>query len=214
MDINKTLSAELLEELKCNPSKSAPYHNTVHMVKVCDIACWILTREKQHVTDVAVPEEWIGPVLVIAASLHDWGHRAGKTTDDVNVTVAREHAKAFMDKSVIEFPDCVYKAVDSAISCTQFPFVNPPKNHLEKILRDADLLYTTMSGDPAIVLEALRSEMQVALGRSISYNEMCTGQRVFLSNAELFTQAGKRTWAVEAEKFFDAMLDYVTDREV
>jgi hypothetical protein len=122
-------------------------------------------------------------------------------------------AKLIMNALSVDIPKRVQEIVLEAISCTQFPFVIDPRNRLEEVLRDADILYTACVDDPVIVMEHLRAEMEVAYGRKISYAEMCKGQKAFLESARLFTSTGEHKWALFAKPFFNKLEQYVEERK-
>lgn len=222
MDLVKRLHRELQDYLVTNPSRVVPYHNNAHMETVWEIASDLWNREitlpsgiRQDTSKYPDPDARMA--LMMAAMLHDYGHSAGERPDVENIKVATStlHDFYFHHSAVMKI--CEKEGMDTkailrnatrAIQCTEFPFVHPPISLVDKVLRDADLLYTAARGIPEIVMEDLRSEMQVRLCRPISYEEMLTGQKAFLDNATLFTVTGKTIWDEIAKPFYDAMDRY------
>lgn len=197
--------------MDANPSKNAPYHNNEHMGEVFIIAraLWVYCQE-----DLDIGADWAKAALMISSLLHDWGHSAGKLPDVENVQIARDYAKLFMDEFPINIPDEVKRLVDEAIRCTEFPFVHKPKNRLEEVLRDADLLYASLTCDPKIVMEKLREEMGVRLGHEVSYNAMYDGQIAFFKNAKLFTASGQVMWGCVAQDYMKVLGEYLASKQI
>lgn len=226
----ENLKDEIDHYLDRNPSAVIPYHNNAHMCSVWDIAQSIWEKEKVLTTsgsrqDITVyPEPDATMTLMLAALFHDFGHSGGVTTDNVNIETAIEALLEFYKTttSFLRFKKSngdigrqahvthLFSVAVRAIRCTEFPFVTPPEGLLQQVLRDADLLYTAIIGKPELVLEDLREEMQVRLGREISYTEMLEGQKAFLNNAILYTETGKQLWSEKAEPFYAAMESYVS----
>lgn len=226
MDLVKRLYRELQDYLVTNPSRVVPYHNNAHMETVWDIANNIWREEialpasvRNDVTAYPDPDARVS--LMLAAMLHDYGHSAGEKPDDVNIEVAVAALQDFYSRSkVIGFlekegmiTEALLRNAISAIRITEFPFIHQPTTLIHKVLRDADLLYTAVRAIPEIVLEDLRSEMQVRMDRPISISEMLVGQKAFLDNAKLFTVTGQAMWNKLAQPFYDAMSEYATHRK-
>ncbi|MNP89127.1 hypothetical protein D3C85_15280 [compost metagenome] len=209
MTIIDIIRSELLTVLENNPSKNIAYHNNFHMIKVAEIAAELWKNDYSY---LEIGDAWGEIALLISAMLHDWGHSGGHETDDVNIRVACTEAEIFISGSLVSWPE-VRTIITEAIQCTQFPFVRPPKNKVERVLRDADLLYTAIYGDPAVVIEHLRSEVEVSQGRSITRREMLRGQEDFLKSAVMFTPHGEKLWTEHAYLFFQSMCDYVNRLE-
>lgn len=101
--------------------------------------------------------------------------------------------------------------IDHAIGCTVFPFTVAPPTFVERILRDADILYPSMSGDPKIIMDGLRNEIQVSTGKEISYKEMTKGQITFMNNSRLFTSTGRDYWAMYSGKYMDKLIQFADE---
>lgn len=196
------LKDDLLEFQKINPSAEAPYHNNNHMSVMTDIAAGI------YLKDVGNVDKHDLTVIITAGMLHDFGHSAGRLKDKDNIALALEgydlyrqdHGK--VEATVREKFD---HDVRSAIICTEFPFVHEPKTLPERCLRDADILYACMTQDPEIILTELRKEIEVSLGRKVSRQDMCEGQKAFFDKARLYTRTGQELWDSHAAKFIKKM---------
>ncbi|MNG25485.1 hypothetical protein D3C85_1665970 [compost metagenome] len=81
-------------------------------------------------------------------------------------------------------------------------------------MRDADLLYTTVRGEPEVVMEALRTEIERSQGKAISYADMAVGQQTFMSKARLYTPTGEKIWNEKSQAFFAKLNDYAAERTV
>lgn len=205
-EVDSALNIEkyLLEFLQSNPSKSLPYHNNRHMKQVFALAVRMLLREtgelKQYVQHF-VP-------LTFSTLLHDYGHSGGKLSDEENIKIALEAVAKAIAECPEELPEGLEETVRRTILCTEFPFKHEPDSLVEKIMRDADILYATMENDPTVIMEGLRKEMEVSQGRKISYTEMYDNQVTFATNAKLYTKRGKQLWDENFERFLKEMEDY------
>lgn len=200
------LERKLLDVLKGNPSADAPYHNNKHMQGMWDIAQVIWASEGDK-------EAWSLEALMFTCLLHDYGHSAGKDSDHYNVLSTREFVADLISRNGYSMPGHIAQVIDSAIACTEFPFVTPPTTVLEKVVRDADILYATVSLDPVLVLEDLRAEIAVAAKREITYEDMMAGQSKFMETAELFTETGRSIWAIYAPRYLARLQAYVKEKE-
>jgi hypothetical protein len=198
----------LLKDLEDNPSKDAPYHNNYHMVLMSRIAVVIL-NDITTIPDIVIDHEWATLVVMTAGMLHDYAHTAGKSKDSTNILRAYIHAESFIDNCPIPFPDRMKELVLDAIRCTEYPFVIEPKNYIERVIRDADILYAAVSGSSETIMEHLRSEIEVSHGNAITYREILDNQKLFLESATLFTRAGKLMWDTHAPQYFKDMERYL-----
>lgn len=210
----KRLEGKVLEVLETNPSKDAPYHNNEHMRCVWAIAQDLWDSEKEDV-GLGHPD-WSLVVLMFSSLLHDYDHSAGKDSDFYNVLRAREFVEEHLDRVGYSLPQHVKTAIGSAIGCTVFPFTpeTDPQNKIEMVLRDADILYTSMSMRPELVLEHLRAEIMVAAKRDITYGEMLDGQIKFMEEAKLFTRAGQLAWTIYSKRYYKSMRAYAQNKGI
>lgn len=205
----RRLEAKLLEVLEGNPSADVPYHNNKHMVGVWNIALIIWEAEEEC---IGLGADWAKIALMFVTLLHDYGHSAGHDSDHYNVLSTREFVADLIARNGYTLPKRVIDVIDAAIECTEFPFVVPPRNKLEMVMRDADVLYATTSLDPTVVLEDLRAEIQVAAKRDVTYEEMMVGQSKFMETAELFTETGRAIWAAYAPRYLTRLQAYVKEK--
>jgi hypothetical protein len=211
---------ELVKFHEKNSSGVFPYHNNSHMDEVYKLSLTLYRREKTKPLPETLEynELYFRMVLVLATMVHDYGHTGGRLDDVENIQIAIKALRKFVSHSSAltplrrghpELMQGILEKAIAAIVCTEFPFVHEPQSLLEKIVRDADLLYTAVMGKPEIVLEGLRAEIRKKLKRFISYTEMLEGQKAFLNNATLYTETGKQLWAEKAAPFYAAMEAYV-----
>lgn len=205
------LENKLLSALEVNAGKDLPYHNNKHMEGVWGIAqhIWAFDRDTK---DPVVNEQSL-TILMCAALLHDYDHSGGDTTDHYNVLRAREYVSELLAQEHMAVSPEIREAVDKAIACTVYPFTVEPVTQVEKVLRDADILYATLSRDPRIIMEDLRAEIGVAAKREISYQEMLDGQTKFTESVVLFTTSGKGVWDIHQPKYLEQLINYVKERE-
>jgi hypothetical protein len=219
------LLKEIIAYLKqYNPNPMAPYHCNEHMEGVWYIAKEIWDVEKLD-PQYALPdaEEVMAIQLMLACMFHDFGHTGGMMNDRENIRRAVKALKRFVlvDSKVInkkvakKYKDSLGFMLWGAIALidvTEYPFVKTPVNKLEFIIRDADLLYTTVRGEPEIVMDKLRMEIERSQGRIITYAEMAEGQQAFMSSAQLFTPTGKKIWDEKAAAFFTKLNDFAAEQ--
>jgi len=212
----------LFEEIKAylekrNQNPQATYHSNTHMLGAWDICkqLWEAEKKEPHFCLVE-PEEVMLTTLMVACLFHDFGHSGGHKSDAENIKVAIRALKHFVlvESDVIskqfkqKYPDSdgylLWGAV-AIVDCTQFPFIKEPQGRLEHIMRDADLLYAVMSGDTSIILEKLRTEIQVQYDREMAPRVMYEGQCEFMKKAEFFTDSGKQLWEQYSGPYLEKM---------
>lgn len=109
-----------------NPSHDLPYHNATHIAAVVTL-CY----EGAHYLNLTY---YSLRTLLIAASLHDYGHSGGLRTDSENINIAVNKVHSHKEDAVR------FKEVENIIRCTEFPYVLNPVTDSENIMRDADLM--------------------------------------------------------------------------
>ncbi len=203
------IERDLLEVLDTYPWREPPYHTRAHMRGVWDIAKDIWETEK---STVGKNETWTYIALMTACLLHDIGHSGGKHPDSDNVMAARDIWWKLSCLPQFDYPREVYDLVDRAIACTEFPAVLKTTNVVEKILCDADVLYTCRSHRPELVLEDLRQEMEVARKRCVDHEEMLANQELFIEHVTFHTARGLAIWQEHATTYLEEMKAYVAAR--
>lgn len=167
-----------------NPTKNIPYHNNSHMFYMA----WLADRLYQSLP-LEEQFRWHPREMICAALFHDFNHSAGAEPDAVNIERALEGwRQAYAAVKPVGLDPVT---VEELIRTTQYPYTSPPKGDEAKCLRDADLLYTTVMGNPHIVMHDLRREMETTRGVAISESEMANGYKEFIRKAEIHTEMGK-----------------------
>lgn len=167
-----------------NPSRTIAYHNNQHMLYMA----WLADQFYQsHSSETQGTGDLRN--MVAAALFHDYDHTAGVSPDPVNIE--RAVAGWRVAYAAIQPKDIDPAAVEALIRITEYPYTGPVETLEGKCLRDADLLYTTVMGDPFVVLRDLKSEMETRLGRTFTQEEMANGYKDFIRKAELHTETAK-----------------------
>ena len=188
-----------------------PYHNTQHMMTIALNAFRIYQSEALLTGET---QELYGHVKVLVAGmLHDFNHSGGDYSDDENIENAiRDGLDKMAGTLDAKFGTGFSDEVERLIRCTEYPFVRQPHSLAAKALRDADLLQSIEPNGVTLILEGLRSEMQVRLGKQITVQEMYEGQIKFLEAAELFTQTGQALWDSTKQRMIEACRCYAEYR--
>lgn len=168
--------------VKNNPSKDVPYHNNYHMFWMA----WLADQLWQSLPETDQYPH--GPRnMIIAALFHDYDHSGGALPDYGNI--GRAVLGWYEASTLLQLPEDVdIELVATFIRATEYPYANIATTPQTKCLRDADLLYTTVMGDPHIVLRDLRCELQVHLGKQITEAEMAEGYKKFIHDSHLHTE--------------------------
>lgn len=187
MFINRLAQLKLLPlwsyVMEHNPSGGAPYHNNHHMLHMAWLADLLYQAETQQ-------DSGVSPRHMLAAALfHDFDHTAGVMDDSVNVLQA-------VDAWAVAYNQLQPAGIDpemvaELIRSTEYPYPAPALTLEAKCLRDADLLYTTVMGNPYTVLRDLKAEMEVRLDRTITEVEMAESYKEFIRKAELHSELAK-----------------------
>lgn len=157
-----------------NPSADAPYHNSEHLFTVTmncyEASCYYkFTKEAQR-------------ELILAALYHDYNHSVGEHADWVNILSAVTGAVNLIPLHEPGMSAVTLKRIVNVIQSTQYPEVSKPKNILECIIRDADILQTTEE-DAAVFISGLNEENGTELTVETS--------RQFIENHSMFTWWGE-----------------------
>ncbi|MFO8001880.1 MAG: adenylate/guanylate cyclase domain-containing protein [Marinilabilia sp.] len=159
------------------------YHNVKHTIDVVTQAELIARGE-------GISEEEV--LLVKAAALfHDTGFLISyENHEDNSIELAREvlHGYNFTDEQIAEIVELIRVTHEEAI----------PRNHLEAILKDADLNYLGRS-DFIPVANNLYKEVQTFNGK-MSPREWTKKQINFIENHKYYTRTAKKLREVKKEK--------------
>lgn len=165
----------------CSSSKNlsalAPYHSSFHeramIASVYDASLYykLSTRDTCH--------------LLLAAAFHDCNHSAGAKPDSQNIN---EAVMAFNDAinsyelfSLLTASELAIRPdeVIRLIRTTEYPYVKPPTDLLEEIMRDADLSMIYLSGVMATELfVGLYHELKIKLP-AMSWTDYVSGMEDF-----------------------------------
>lgn len=203
---------ELNTYIQTNPSKDLPYHNNKHMTTCCSIGFRILAGELKANPKLPLPESFASKLTVITM-LHDYDHSGGLNPDSVNIQRALIGLRGFIAFSKLDFDEEFIRSVTECIQVTEFPFTKQPVTLLEQVMRDADILYATLSGDPEVIMEGLREEVSVARASEMSYVEMLESQAKFKDAVTLFTNEGKRLYDLNKDIYFNSLVKYVESKK-
>lgn len=182
---------------RSNPAKVNGYHDTVHMFEVAKLAWKIWSVEVGEQSRANDHYDLTLKALMIACLWHDYDHSAGYLPDVENIKVALtslDHWRALPE--YIEVAEEIFKdlqawRVGELIRVTEFPFVHEPMYMAEKIIRDADLLYSFADATGPI-LNGLYTELANAgkFPPEVTFQRMIEGQAKFHDEVQLFTHTG------------------------
>lgn len=172
-----------------NTAAGLSYHNRYH-------TAWMITKVFRMASDPCF-NATIGinqlQSLILAAMFHDMNHSGGVEKDTANVTRAAECLREAVavvpylkNANMLDIITCAEKA----IICTQYPFIVPPANDVECILRDADIMQGMTEHFVKIIYIDLFSELLVS-NPGMTFEQYMRGQKQFLTDAEMFTPHGK-----------------------
>lgn len=161
--------------MKNSTSNDLPYHNFNHLLTVVRYthgACVFYELEKKDHLE-----------LLMAALFHDVNHSGGKSTDDVNVSTAKETVTKFIEEFCSDIDST---EVCRIIDATQYPYVIEPEDMdlKQQIIRDADLMQVFEYNWIQQNMMGLCSEM------GITMDKMIPGQKAFLMGAQFNTNWG------------------------
>lgn len=189
------LGAALNFVIKNSDSLYSPYHNLNHNITVTVFSYYLGISEK-------ISEQEMKEVLT-SAMLHDFGHTAGESKDDVNIKNAKKGIKKFVEESGIDVDlDKIYEIVDA----TEFPYKIDDKDLTiqQKIIRDADMAQLFESNRLQSNYLGLQKEMK------IDYNKQLENQKKFYKNLKFRTKLGKELFKAYSKEINEE-LEYLMD---
>lgn len=172
-----------------NPSANLPYHNLYHT------ECLVANVFEGAVFE-DIPSEYWRP-LVLGGICHDAKHTGGNFDDAENVRRAKEFLAAvinmckYTDEAI---SDWEYKVAERVVDVTQYPYVRGPVDHVEKIIRDADLMQAYEGSESKLIKSYLGLKTEVELQRNATYTmtEWAEGNRQFLNGVVWHTEWAKQ----------------------
>lgn len=145
MSMDHSAVAHLSERVKIKPfydfvttfnsANDAPYHNLYHTRCVflnCYEGGWYEQCSESEVKS-----------LLVAALFHDFDHSAGKEVDEVNISRAVQGLESAQRLAAFSGQGLTQEEFQTAINIikvTKYPWDQQPKNLVERIMRDADLM--------------------------------------------------------------------------
>lgn len=190
------------------------YHNSRHCIEVGYLTTSLVLWLHREENDVDLDLDDAMKAAAIAGYLHDADHSLGKEDDATNIDNAIAVLHRVIDAYVGNqpFPNVlrITSLIEGMIRVTQFPFIHEPKNYLERCIRDADILYSTMDTKEEVLTKQrqLIYELQDSgkIG-PVTEDEWRTRNTAFYKNIKFYTTPGQR--------LFDAAMQgngrYATD---
>ena len=193
MDILKISEDYAKNLLKDKLSSAYTYHNLDHTIQVVD-KIKILAKEEN-----ISPEDTEN--LLLAGWFHDLGY-----VDDANnhEEESRKIASDFLKQH--RFPEERIAKIGELILATDKFY--KPKNHLEEIIKDADL-YHLASDDYFRICENLRQEIKEVHHQKFSKQQWSELNIVFFSKHQFYTKFAKENWQPEKEKNVEKILSSI-----
>lgn len=214
-------SRELLEMWKhieaTNPGADNAYHNTQHMYAVAQLGLDLLRVCPEYLGMNSL-DRYCSELTVVTTGLwHDYGHTAGVLTDAENIEIATNAFIAYVEANMTaqkragatlawESFSHVVGDVVNALRVTEFPFVHEPVTIEQRVIRDADLLYTVCNSTSTI-LGGLYAELLPKLN-GMSFTDFVKGQQAFHDNVVLFTPIGKTIHRKQAALIIKTQTDF------
>ena len=180
--------------LDFNCGNNLPYHNLYHLKSMllnCYEGSWY---SKIDYTDIRG--------LCVGALFCDFNHSGGKLDDYHNIKSALkglEIANKYANSELTGLSVYEYEIAESAIKITEYPYKNVPLSITDRIIRDADLML--IYEEDVFVLFSqycgLKSEIEITLNKSISYNDFSLIFKKFWNEVCNWNSE----WALEKAKF-------------
>ena len=193
MDILKISEDYAKNLLKDKLSSVYTYHNLDHTIQVVD-KIKILAKEEN-----ISPEDTEN--LILAGWFHDLGY-----VDDADnhEEESRKIASDFLKQH--QFSEERIAKIGELILATDKFY--KPKNHLEEIIKDADL-YHLASDDYFRICENLRQEIKEVHHQKFSKQQWSELNIVFFSKHQFYTKFAKENWQPEKEKNVEKILSSI-----
>ncbi len=167
------------------------YHNTTHCQLISLLAGRLMSYELSNNSYDDIDEK-IREIHKsnIAGLWHDFNHSGGQLSDRENIERAIKWMKSHSNVT-LNFSQKELDQICNAIRCTEYPFVIEPVTLLDKVLRDADILYGLI-GDPIFALEtSIRLYQEMTLKTPMTLVEFGERNREFRETCVYHTEAGR-----------------------
>ncbi|PZU78076.1 MAG: phosphohydrolase [Chryseobacterium sp.] len=193
MDILKISEDYAKNLLKDKLSSAYTYHNLDHTIQVVE-KIKILAKE-EHISSEDTEN------LLLAGWFHDLGY-----VDDADnhEEESRKIASDFLKQH--QFPEERIAKIGELILATDKFY--KPKNHLEEIIKDADL-YHLASDDYFRICENLRQEIKEVHHQKFSKQQWSELNIAFFSKHQFYTKYAKENWQPIKEKNVDRILSNI-----
>lgn len=183
---------------RTNPAKGNAYHNTRHMFGVAQLAwkLWSIEAGEGEVENDC--PDYDLRILLIACLWHDYDHSGGQQSDRDNINDAINAFETWLALPEFShelkpefFTHNPVVSVKQLIEVTEFPFCHEPCSLAEKVIRDADLLYS-FHDSTGEILHGLYTELAQSgrLPEDVTFLDMVDGQTKFHNEVKLFTKTG------------------------
>lgn len=193
MDILKISEDYVKNLFKDRLSSAYTYHNLDHTIQVVDKI------------KILAKEENIDPEDTENLLLAGWFHDLGYIDDaDNHEEESRKEAANFLKQ--YGFPEDRIAQIGELILATEKFY--KPKNHLEEIIKDADL-YHLASDDYFRICENLRQEIKEVHHQKFSKQQWSELNIVFFSKHQFYTKFAKENWQPIKEKNVDKILSHI-----
>ena len=193
MDILKISEDYAKNLLKDKLSSAYTYHNLEHTVQVVDKI------------KILAKEENISPEDTENLLLAGWFHDLGYVDDaDNHEEESRKIASDFLKQH--QFPEERIAKIGELILATDKFY--KPKNHLEEVIKDADL-YHLASDDYFRICENLRQEIKEVHHQKFSKLKWAELNISFFAKHQFYTKFAKENWQPEKEKNVEKILSSI-----
>ncbi len=193
MDILKISEDYAKNLLKDKLSSAYTYHNLDHTIQVVEKI------------KILAKEENISPEDTENLLLAGWFHDLGYVDDsDNHEEESRKIASDFLKQH--QFSDERIAKIGELILATDKFY--KPKNHLEEVIKDADL-YHLASDDYFSICENLRQEIKEVHHQKFSRQQWSELNIVFFSKHQFYTKYAKENWQPIKEKNVDRILSNI-----
>ncbi|AZI40045.1 Pycsar system effector family protein [Epilithonimonas vandammei] len=193
MDILKISEDYAKNLLKDKLSSAYTYHNLDHTIQVVDKI------------KILAKAENVGPEDTENLLLAGWFHDLGYVDNaDNHEEESRKIASDFLKQH--QFPEERIAKIGELILATDKFY--KPKNHLEEIIKDADL-YHLASDDYFRICENLRQEIKEVHHQKFSKLKWAELNIVFFSKHQFYTNYAKENWQPEKEKNVEKILSSI-----
>ena len=193
MDILKISEDYAKNLLKDKLSSAYTYHNLDHTIQVVDKI------------KILAKEENISPEDTENLLLAGWFHDLGYVDDaDNHEEESRKIASDFLKQH--RFPEERIAKIGELILATDKFY--KPKNHLEEVIKDADL-YHLASDDYFRICENLRQEIKEVHHQKFSKLKWAELNITFFAKHKFYTKFAKENWQPEKEKNVEKILSSI-----